>query len=224
MKKKLTPKTENQRIYLESLQRDEIIFVDGPAGCGKSYMATVYGICELLEGRVEKLLIGRPLVQTDIESGFLPGTLEDKLEPYLRPIMDILSYSVSPSELQKLIQQKKIEVAAIGYLQGRTFFNSFVIMDEMQNSDFEQIKLVLTRLGKSSKIVLTADLSQSYIPKSRQGGMAFCMEKLQNIPKVGIIRMEKDDIQRHPLIKTILERLDDDSGTITELDEKTPER
>lgn len=205
----LVAKSENQKEYLRSIENNKITFVNGPAGSGKSYMATVYGLSLLLQSKIDKLFIGRPLVQSDIESGFLPGTLEEKLEPYLRPIMDIMGYSQSHGELQKLIKDKKIECAPIGYLRGRTFLNSFIIMDEMQNADYEQLILVLTRLGKNSKMVLTGDLTQSDLGEKRRGGLGIIMNKLENVPGIGVVNMGVEDIQREPIIKLILEKLNE---------------
>lgn len=205
----INPKSENQKEYLKSIENNKITFVNGPAGSGKSYMATVYGLSLLLRGQIEKLFIGRPLVQSDMDSGFLPGTLEEKLEPYLRPIMDIMGYSQTHGELQKLIKDKKIECAPIGYLRGRTFIDSFIIMDEMQNADYEQLILVLTRLGKNSKMVLTGDLTQSDLRENRKGGLGIIMNKLENVPGIGVVNMGVEDIQREPIIKLILEKLNE---------------
>jgi len=209
--KKLEPKSENQRIYIESLNRNKITFADGVSGSGKTYCATVYGIAALLEGKFEKLIITRPLIQSDADSGALPGTLDEKIEPYLAPVLDILSYTISPAELQKLKKDKKIEFAPIGYLRGRTFYKSFVIIDEAENLDYEQLLLVLTRFGKGSKMVLTGDSTQSDLPATKRGGYASMMTKLSNIQHIGIIHLEYQDIVRDPIIKTILERLNDET-------------
>lgn len=207
MDKKIEPKTDNQRHYIESINNNKITFCDGPAGTGKTYLATLIGLCGLLQKKYQKLIISRPLVQSDSNSGYLPGTLDDKLAPYIKPVMDVLEFSQSKKELEELIKFKRIEVIPFGYMRGLTFNESFVIFEECQNCTYEQLILGLTRFGKECKMVLSGDVNQSDLSYDRQGGFSKIIGKLVGLPKIGIVHLENQDIVREPIIKLILEHL-----------------
>lgn len=210
--KKLNPKSDNQSKYLEAIERNKIIFVNGPAGTGKTYMPSVWGLDALLDKKYDRMVISRPMVQSDADSGFLPGELEDKLEPYMRPILDVFGRSLREGEIKLMIEKKQLELAPLGYMLGRSFYKSFIILDEMQNASFEQIVLALTRFATGSKMILTGDSMQSFLPPFKQGGFQKMMHKLEGIEGIGVIHMEHQDIVREPIIKAILERLNETQG------------
>lgn len=206
---KLEAKTPNQQKYLDSIKQNQITFCDGPAGTGKTFLSTLYGIYGLINKEFEKVIISRPLVQADSPTGYLPGTIDEKLAPYIRPVIDILEQSVGKTELEKLLSAKKIEVIPFGYMRGLTFYNSFIILEECQNCSFEQLILGLTRLGKKSKMVISGDGKQSDLLHNKQGGMSHLMTRLSDISGVGLVYFDNTDIIREPIIKRILERLDE---------------
>ena len=198
--------TEGQEEYINIINSNKIIFVDGPAGSGKTFIPSVIALDLLLKDKYEKVIISRPVVLAGAELGFLPGNIDEKLEPYMRPIMDVFADTVNKKQLDELTKKKKIEVAPIEYLRGRTFNNSFVIFDEVQNMDYGQFVLALTRFGKGSKMVFTGDSSQCDL---RDGAGAFLdvVDKLDGIDGIGIARLTPMDIVREPIIRKILERL-----------------
>ncbi len=209
---KLEAKTENQQEYLNSIHKNKVTFCDGPAGTGKTYLPTLIGIHGLLTHKYDKLVISRPLVQSDLPTGHLPGTIEEKLAPYIRPIIDTLERSIDKKEIERLIAERKIDVVPFGYMRGLTFHRSFVILDECQNCTFDQLVLGLTRLGPYSKMVISGDSRQSDLYEEKQGGLSAVMQYLQNIDEVGIIHLENKDIIREPIIQKILERLDEEKA------------
>ena len=206
---KLKPKNDNQRLYLHSLQTNKITFCERPSGVGKTFLATLKGIEELLNNKYHKLIISRPLVQSGENSGFIPGDINDKLDPYLRPIYDILEYTFSYNDLNKLKEQKQIEVIPFGYMRGRNFRDSFIILDEVQNCSYNQLVLALTRFAENSKMVLTGDAAQSDLPITVQGGFSKIMSKLHDTKSIGIVKLTLEDIVREPIVKTILEKLNE---------------
>jgi phosphate starvation-inducible protein PhoH and related proteins len=209
MKRRIEAKTSNQQVYIDAINKNKVVFCDGPAGSGKTIISTLCAIYSLLDKTHDKVVISRPLVQSDNNSGFLPGTLDEKLAPYIRPVMDIVQESISKLEFEKLTKEKKIEVIPFGYMRGLTFHNSFIIFDEAQNCTYEQLILGLTRLGRNSKLVISGDSQQSDLLVSKQGGMKSLMEKLKGLKEVGTVYLTREDIVREPIIKRILERLDE---------------
>lgn len=204
---KIEPKTENQKQYLDSLNANKITFCEGPPGVGKTYLATLKAIDGLIKEQYTKIIISRPLVQSGEDSGYLPGNINDKLDPYVRPVYDILEHVIDHETLDRWKDEKRIEIIPFGYMRGRNFFNSFIILDEVQNCSYEQLVLALTRFAKNSKMVVTGDARQSDLPELKKGGFEKIMRKLINTPDIGITYMTVDDIIREPIIKVILEKL-----------------
>ena len=213
LKKPPKPKTEHQREYLRSLHHNKITFCDGPAGTGKTFLSTLTGILGLMEGKYHKIIISRPLVQSGEDTGYLPGGINDKLDPYMQPIQDVLEHFLSPNVLEDYRQNKQIEIVPFAYMRGRNFFKSYIILDEVQNCSYPQLLLALTRFAKGSTMVLTGDLNQSDLPESKQGAMKTIMDKLQDTKDIGIIKLDNSDIIREPIVKTILEKLNGTSET-----------
>lgn len=210
--KKIDAKTPNQQEYINSINKNKITFCDGPAGTGKTFVATLCACYQLIEKRIDRIVISRPLVQADVSIGHLPGTLEEKLAPYMRPVMDVMEEVVNKTALERYIDAGKIEVLPFTAMQGRTLANTFTIVEESQNCTFEQLVLALTRFGKNSTMVLSGDSRQSYLPASKQGGLSEFMEKLKGLNGVGLVRLTNEDIVREPIVKTILERLDEEQS------------
>lgn len=206
--KKLQPKSDNQRLYLESLTKNKITLCQGPAGTGKSYLATLYALEQLQKGAYHKLIISRPLVQSGENTGYLPGTINDKLDPYIRPIFDILDYMLTKQDLSRMIEDKRIEIVPFAYMRGRNFFNSFIILDEVQNCSYQQLLLALTRFAKNSKMVLTGDPNQSDLSIRDRGGFTKICNALKNVKDIGVTNLTLNDIVREPIVKTILEILE----------------
>jgi len=207
-KKMLTPKNASQEQYVNMLNNKEkkIIFAIGPAGTGKTLFATQYAIKQFLLGNIDKIIFTRPTVTVDEDIGFLPGSIEEKLSPWLRPIFDILYEFITVKEVQSYLDEKVFEMAPIGYLRGRTFKHSFIIADEMQNCSQNQMKMLLTRLGEGSNMVVTGDLEQ-HDRTGSTNGLADFLSKLRKkrSDSIGMVEFESNDILREPIIKEILE-------------------
>lgn len=203
-----TPKTKSQEIYASMLRNKnkKIIIATGPAGTGKTMFATEYGIRNFLLGKCDKLIFTRPSVSVDEDLGYLPGTLEDKMAPWIRPIYDILYQFISPKEVSELLEEKVIEIAPLGYMRGRTFKNAWIVADEMQNSTISQMKMLLTRIGENSRLVITGDLDQHDNLKDRNGLEDF-LDKFKNhrSSSIGSFEFEKQDIQREEVVKEVLD-------------------
>ncbi len=202
------PKTQSQEIYSSMLKakNKKIILATGPAGTGKTLFATEYGVRYFLMGIYEKLIFTRPSVSVDEELGFLPGTLEEKMAPWVRPIYDVLYQFMSPKEVTLLMEEKIIEIAPLGYMRGRTFKNSWIVADEMQNSTVSQMKMLLTRLGENSRLAITGDLDQYDRPNERNGLEDF-LEKFRGkrSTSIGSFEFDRSDIQREEVVKEILD-------------------
>lgn len=202
------PKTINQSDYVRSIIESDVIFCTGPAGTGKTAVAVGIACEHLVHGKISKIVITRPVVEAGRGIGYLPGTANEKLHPYLLPILDEMSVYFSEFEIQKLIHQNIIEVAPLEYMRGRNFHNSFMILDEGQNATFEQIKMFITRLGKNSKCIINGDLRQSDLERNGIIGLQVCVNKLQDIERVSINELTSEDIIRHPIISKILVKLE----------------
>lgn len=204
------PKNAHQQSYVRALQnRDKkIVVCTGPAGTGKTLFATEYGVRQFLTGAVEKLIFTRPSVSVDEDLGYLPGTLEDKMAPWVRPIYDILYNFLSPSEVTTLMEEKSIEIAPLGYMRGRTFKNAWIVADEMQNSTISQMKMLLTRLGENSRIIVTGDLEQfDRINESATNGLDDFLSKLKGkrSDSISSFEFDREDIQREEVVREVLE-------------------
>ncbi|MDC1357178.1 PhoH family protein [Pseudomonadota bacterium] len=207
-KKTIFPKSVGQKNYLEALNKYELVFGLGPAGTGKSYLAVAKGIDMLKKGLVEKIVLTRPAVEAGERLGFLPGDMKEKIDPYLRPIYDAL-YEMMPSDrVEKKIQSGEIEIAPLAFMRGRTFTNSFVIVDEAQNTTSVQMKMVLTRIGEGSRMVINGDLSQVDLPKGQISGLRESKNILNKIKDIKIISLEASDVIRHPIVAKIIKAYD----------------
>lgn len=202
------PKNLHQEEYVASLKNrnKKIVVCTGPAGTGKTLFATEYGVRQFLTGGVEKLIFTRPSVSVDEDLGYLPGTLEDKMAPWIRPIYDILYGFLSPSEVSALIEDKQIEIAPLGYMRGRTFKNAWIVADEMQNSTISQMKMLLTRLGENSRIIVTGDLEQ-FDRRDDLNGLDDFLSKLKGkrSDSISSFEFDREDIQREDVVKEVLE-------------------
>ena len=203
-KKVIFPRTVNQASYMQALNTFDLTFASGPAGTGKTYIAVAQAVSLWLERKIERILLSRPALEAGEKIGFLPGDLKEKLDPYLRPLYDAL-YDMIPAELlQKALAQNIIEIAPLGFMRGRTFTNSYIIIDEAQNTTTTQMKMLLTRLGEGSKMVITGDTSQTDLPTSVTSGMKDALNRLQGITEIGFAALNESDIIRHPLTKQII--------------------
>ncbi|WP_443643594.1 PhoH family protein [Candidatus Levibacter sp. Uisw_134_01] len=207
-KKHIFPKSIGQKKYLNALNNYELVFGLGPAGTGKSYLAVAKGIDMLKKGLVEKIILTRPAVEAGERLGFLPGDMKEKIDPYLRPIYDAL-YEMMPSDrVEKKIQSGEIEIAPLAFMRGRTFTNSYVIVDEAQNTTSVQMKMVLTRIGEGSRMVINGDLSQVDLPKGQMSGLKESQKILNKIEDIKLIYLEASDVIRHPIVAKIIKAYD----------------
>lgn len=198
-------KTFPQRKYIKAIQSHDLVFCIGPAGTGKTFLAAVLGAKALLEGQYERLILTRPAVEAGEKLGFLPGDLQQKVNPYLRPLYDALYEMADPEKIAGLMERGVIEVAPLAYMRGRTLNKAFVILDEAQNTTPAQMKMVLTRLGFRSRMVVTGDITQTDLPSYQQSGLAVAHKILHNVEGIAFCRLSKSDVVRHPLVQRIVE-------------------
>jgi phosphate starvation-inducible PhoH-like protein len=203
-KKTLAPKTMNQRRYIDAIDRNDLTFGIGPAGTGKTYLAVAMAVSALLNKRVSRILLTRPAVEAGEKLGFLPGTLQEKVDPYLRPLYDALHDMIDMERVEKFLERGTIEVAPLAFMRGRTLNDSFIIVDEAQNTTPEQMKMVLTRFGFNSKMVVTGDVTQIDLPSGKQSGLIQVMDVLRNVEGIGFIRFDDVDVVRHSLVQRIV--------------------
>lgn len=209
----VSPKTPGQRRYIEAIRRHDITFGIGPAGTGKTYLAMAMATAALRAGQVNRLLLTRPAVEAGEALGFLPGDLQEKLAPYLRPLYDALHDMLPAEEIQRYMERGVIEIAPLAYMRGRTLNNAFIIFDEAQNSTTEQMFMFLTRLGFNSKAVITGDLTQIDLPKSKPSGLIEARQALHEVEGIAIIELGRKDVVRHPLVRRILAAYEAHRGT-----------
>ena len=207
-KKTIIPKSVGQKKYLEALNNFELVFGLGPAGTGKSYLAVAKGIHMLKKGLIEKIILTRPAVEAGERLGFLPGDMKEKIDPYLRPIYDALYEMMPEDRVEKKILSGEIEIAPLAFMRGRTFTNSFVIVDEAQNTTSIQMKMVLTRIGEGSRMVINGDLSQVDLPTGQVSGLNESKKILSKIKDIKIICLEANDVIRHPIVAKIIKAYD----------------
>jgi len=215
-KKTLAPKTVNQRRYVEAIERHDLVFGVGPAGTGKTYLAVAMAVSALLNKRVSRIVLTRPAVEAGERLGFLPGNLQEKVDPYLRPLYDALYDMLDADKVEKLLERSVIEVAPIAFMRGRTLNDSFIILDEAQNSTAEQMKMVLTRQGFNSKMVVTGDLTQIDLPGGKRSGLIDAVEVLRGVEGISFVYFDDRDVVRHSLVQRIVkayERYQDLTGT-----------
>jgi phosphate starvation-inducible PhoH-like protein len=203
-KKVLAPKTVTQRRYLEAIERNDLVFGIGPAGTGKTYLAVAMAIQALISKRVTRIILTRPAVEAGERLGFLPGTLQEKVDPYLRPLYDALYDMLEAEKVEKLLERLSIEVAPLAFMRGRTLNDSFIILDEAQNTTTEQMKMVLTRQGFNSKMVVTGDLTQMDLPNGRRSGLLDAAEILKGVEGISFVWFDERDVVRHSLVQRIV--------------------
>jgi phosphate starvation-inducible PhoH-like protein len=203
-KKVLAPKTVNQRRYLEAIERNDLVFGIGPAGTGKTYLAVAMAISALINKQVARIVLTRPAVEAGERLGFLPGTLQEKVDPYLRPLYDALYDMLDSERVEKLLERNVIEVAPIAFMRGRTLNDSFIILDEAQNCTPEQMKMVLTRQGFNSKMVVNGDVTQIDLPSGRRSGLIDATEVLRGVEGISFVQFDDKDVVRHTLVQRIV--------------------
>ncbi len=202
-KKMLAPKSVNQRRYLEAIERNDMVFGVGPAGTGKTYLAVAMAVSALMAKQVMRIILTRPAVEAGERLGFLPGTLQEKVDPYLRPLYDALYDMLDSDRVEKLLERSVIEVAPIAFMRGRTLNDSFIILDEAQNSTPEQMKMVLTRQGFNSKMVVNGDVTQIDLP-GRRSGLLDALEVLKGVEGISFVQFDERDVVRHSLVQRIV--------------------
>jgi len=206
-RKQLKPKTKNQEEYIRAMVEADVVFCSGPAGSGKTSVAVGLACQYLIEEKIEKIIITRPVVESGRGLGYLPGTFQEKIHPYLVPILEEMQMYLSPAEIKKFMDSNTIEIVPLEYMRGRNFHGCFMILDEAQNATTDQIKMFITRIGRRSKAVINGDVNQTDLPNDIRGGLINCMNKLDDLNKVAIIELTDDDIIRNKIISSILSRL-----------------
>lgn len=207
-KKTVTAKTPTQSVYLEAIQKYDLVFGVGPAGTGKTYLATAYAASELEAGNIDRIILTRPAVEAGERLGFLPGDMKEKVDPYLRPIYDALYDMMGPERVTKALESGAIEIAPLAFMRGRTLRNAIVLIDEAQNTTTMQMKMALTRLGEGSKIIVTGDPSQIDLPGGQISGLKDAVSVLKDVPEVAIIQFTNKDVVRHKLVGKIVDAYD----------------
>ena len=211
-RKRIAPKTVNQRRYLEAIDQNDIVFGIGPAGTGKTYLAMAQAVSFLLAKKVTRIILARPAVEAGEELGFLPGDLAEKVNPYLRPLYDALYDMIDVERAERLIERGTIEIAPIAFMRGRTLNDAFVILDEAQNTTSEQMKMFLTRLGFGSKAVVTGDITQIDLPIGRTSGLVEAMKVVSKIEGISFLYFDDRDVVRHKLVQQIVKAYESFSG------------
>src|SRR5437879_1230604 len=210
------PKSVNQRRYLEAIEKHDMVFGIGPAGTGKTYLAVAMAISALLAKRVNRIILARPAVEAGERLGFLPGTLQEKIDPYLRPLYDALYDMLDPEKVDRYLEKNVIEIAPIAFMRGRTLNDSFVILDEAQNTTSEQMKMFVTRLGFNSKAVITGDITQIDLPAARRSGLLEAVDVLKKVEGLSFVYFDQGDVVRHHLVQRIIQAYDEHKARIEE--------
>jgi len=203
-KRSLTPKTLNQKLYVEAIERNDMVFGIGPAGTGKTYLAVGMAVRALIEKRVNRIVLTRPAVEAGERLGFLPGTLQEKIDPYLKPLYDALYDMLESERVDRHLERGVIEIAPIAFMRGRTLNESFVILDEAQNTTPEQMKMFLTRIGFNSKAVITGDITQIDLPGGKLSGLIEAEKVISGVEGVSFVHFNERDVVRHPLVQRIV--------------------
>jgi len=208
-KKSVTPKSANQRQYMESIETHDMVFAVGPGGTGKTYLAVAMAVSALLTKQVDRIILARPAVEAGERLGFLPGTLQQKIDPYMRPLYDALYDMLDADKLERFLEKGIVEVAPLAFMRGRTLNDSFVILDEAQNTTSEQMKMFLTRLGFNSKAVITGDITQIDLPAGRRSGLVEALEVVGRIEGIAFMHFNERDVVRHNLVQQIIKAYDE---------------
>ncbi len=212
-RKPVEPRTEAQKAYVANLFQNELGFGIGPAGTGKTYLAVAVGVTMFISGAVERIVLSRPAVEAGERLGFLPGDLKEKVDPYMQPLYDALNDFLPAKQVEKLIQEKRIEIAPLAFMRGRTLSNAFVVLDEAQNATSMQMKMFLTRLGEGSRMVITGDRTQVDLPRGTASGLSEAERILKGVKGVTFNYFTSKDVVRHPLVARIIEAYEVDEGT-----------
>ncbi|MDE3171103.1 MAG: PhoH family protein [Acidobacteriota bacterium] len=208
-KRTVSPKSANQKRYIEALENYDMVFAIGPGGTGKTYIAVAMAVAALLSKQVNRIILARPAVEAGERLGFLPGTLQEKVDPYMRPLYDALHDLLEADKLERFLEKDIIEVAPLAFMRGRTLNESFVILDEAQNTTSEQMKMFLTRLGFDSKAVITGDVTQIDLPDSRRSGLVEAIDVVGKIDGIALVYFDERDVVRHSLVQRIIKAYDE---------------
>ena len=200
----IVARTLGQRSYVEAIQKHDIVFAIGPAGTGKTYLAVAMAVAALKKEQVSRIILTRPAVEAGEALGFLPGDLQEKITPYLRPLYDSLRDMLEPEEIERSVARQTIEVAPLAYMRGRTLSNAFVILDEAQNTTTEQMFMLLTRMGPNSKCVVTGDVTQIDLPSNKRSGLVEALQALKNVPGISFVYFTERDVVRHELVRAVI--------------------
>jgi phosphate starvation-inducible PhoH-like protein len=217
IKRMVQPRSLNQRHYVEAIEQADMVFGIGPAGTGKTYLAVAMAASALLAKKVSRIVLVRPAVEAGERLGFLPGSLQEKVDPYLRPLYDALYDLLEPERVDKMLERNVIEVAPLAFMRGRTLSDAFIIMDEAQNTTSEQMKMFLTRMGNNAKAVITGDITQIDLPNPRKSGLIEAMNVLEGVDGIRFIHFEDGDVVRHHLVQRIIRAYDGFGRTQQEL-------
>jgi phosphate starvation-inducible PhoH-like protein len=204
IKRTVQPRSLNQRRYVEAIEQNDMVFGVGPAGTGKTYLAVAAALTALFENQVEKIILTRPAVEAGEALGFLPGDLQEKILPYLRPLYDAMADMLGKEDSARLIEKGVIEVAPLAYMRGRTLSNAYIILDEAQNTTPEQMMMFLTRLGDRSRMIITGDITQVDLPRSKMSGLKQAIDVLRDVNGIKLFYFEHADVVRHPLVCSII--------------------
>jgi phosphate starvation-inducible PhoH-like protein len=213
-KKVLAPKTINQRRYIDAIENNDLTFGIGPAGTGKTYLAMAMAVSAFLNKQVSRIVLTRPAVEAGEHLGFLPGTLQEKIDPYLRPLYDALFDMIDAEKVEKLLERNSIEIAPLAFMRGRTLNDCFIILDEAQNTTIEQMKMILTRQGFNSKMVVTGDQTQIDLPSAKKSGLLNAAEVLGGVEGIAFVNFDEKDVVRHPLVQRIVTAYERYNGII----------
>jgi phosphate starvation-inducible PhoH-like protein len=219
---KVKARTINQQKLVDSVHKNDMVFAVGPAGTGKTYTAVALAVRALKEKEVKRIILTRPAVEAGEHLGFLPGDMKEKLDPYMMPLYDALRDMIPPERLKEMMEHGIVEIAPLAFMRGRTLDKAFVILDEAQNATSMQMKMFLTRMGMSAKFVITGDMSQVDLPRHQRSGLGYALDLLKNTEGMGIIRLNQNDVIRHPLVKKIIDAFEkaDEAEEKRKLDEK----
>jgi phosphate starvation-inducible protein PhoH and related proteins len=208
VKRAVQPRSVNQRKYVEAIEQNDMVFGVGPAGTGKTYLAVAMAVAALNAKKVSRMVLVRPAVEAGEKLGFLPGSLQEKVDPYLRPLYDALYDLLEPEKVDKMLEKNVIEVAPLAFMRGRTLSDAFIIMDEAQNTTVEQMKMFLTRMGNNSKAVITGDITQIDLPNPRKSGLVDAINVLEGVEGIKFCHFEDGDVVRHALVQRIVRAYD----------------
>jgi phosphate starvation-inducible PhoH-like protein len=218
------PRSEGQARYLRALLQNELVFCVGPAGTGKTYLAVALAVNALRRGRIKKIVLVRPAVEAGEHLGFLPGDLEAKINPYLRPLLDALHDLMEYDQIRRYMDNDLIEIAPLAYMRGRTLNDAMIILDEGQNATVPQMKMFLTRMGQNARIVVTGDITQVDLPVATRSGLADAVDRLARVPGVATVFLDRSDIVRHPLVQAIVNAYEEDESGRERDTEPRPEQ